>query len=121
MRISVIGLVAITMLTCAGAAVAGPAAGLRGIVMQGPTTPVCAGDPCEELARGVLLEFTRTGKVVRAVKTTMFGTYSVRLKPGSYAVRVAPRGVGTGLSPRAVQVPRGRIARVDFHLDTGRQ
>jgi SAM-dependent methyltransferase len=40
---------------------------------------------------------------------------------GSYAVRVPRRRVGTGLSPRVVRVPRGRIARVDFHLDTGLQ
>jgi hypothetical protein len=118
---SVIGLVVITTFICAGAATAGHVAGLRGLVMQGPTKPVCADDPCEEPARGILLEFTRSGKVVADVKTTRLGTYSVRLKPGSYAVRVPSKRIGAGLSPRVVHVPPGRIARVDFHLDTGRQ
>jgi len=97
-------------------------AGLRGLVLQGPTKPVCrSDDPCEEPAPGILLAFTRDGKVVAQVKTTTLGTYSVRLKAGSYAVRVPGRRIGTGLSPRVVRVPRGRIARVDFHLDTGLQ
>ncbi len=117
-----IGLVALmTAFTSSGAAAASHVAGLRGVVMQGPTKPVCIDDPCEEPARGILLEFTRDGKVVAQVKTTNTGTYSVRLKAGSYAVRVPRQRIGTGLSPRVVHVPRGRIARVDFHLDTGRQ
>jgi len=121
-RISVIGLVALmTTFMSAGATAASQVSGLRGLVMQGPTKPVCIDDPCEEPARGILLEFTRSGKVVAEVTTTRSGTYSVRLKPGSYAVRVPAQRIGTGLSPRVVRVPRGRIARVDFHLDTGRQ
>jgi hypothetical protein len=122
-RVAVIGLVALlTTFTSAGAAVARHVSGLRGLVMQGPTKPVCRiDDPCEAPARGILLDFRRNGKVVAEVKTTRSGTYSVRLAPGSYAVRVPRRRIGTGLSPRVVRVPRGRIARVDFHLDTGLQ
>jgi hypothetical protein len=123
MRLSVIGLVALmTAFASSGATAASHVAGLRGLVLQGPTKPVCrSDDPCEEPARGILLAFTRDGKVVAQVKTTSSGTYSVRLKAGSYTVRVPRQRVGTGLSPRVVRVPRGRIARVDFHLDTGRQ
>jgi hypothetical protein len=122
-RLSVIGLVALlTAFTSSGAAGASRVEGLHGIVLEGPTKPVCrSDDACEEPARGILLAFTRDGKVVAKVKTTTLGTYSVRLKAGSYTVRVPLQRVGTGLSPRAVRVPRGRIARVDFHLDTGRQ
>jgi hypothetical protein len=90
--------------------------------MQGPTKPVCAVDKsCEAPAAGILLQFKRDGKVVAEVKTTRAGRYSVTLRPGPYAVRVARRRVGAGLTPRVVRVPRGRIARVDFHLDTGIQ
>ena len=123
MRLSVIGLVALTTaFTSAGATAASNVAGLRGLVLQGPTKPVClADDPCEEPARGILLEFTRDGRVVAQVKTTSSGTYSVRLRAGSYTVRVPRQRIGTGLTPRVVRVPRGRTARVDFHLDTGRQ
>lgn len=108
----------------AGAVVApGSASGLRGLVMQGPTKPVCRVDePCEEPAAGVVVEFKRDGKVVAEVKTTPAGRYSVALRAGSYDVQVPRRRrVGAGLSPRVVRVRRARVARVDFHLDTGFQ
>jgi hypothetical protein len=120
---AIAGLVALVpSFSFAGAPVATPPSGLRGVVMQGPTAPVCrTDDPCEEPARGIPLQFRRGGKVVAEVKTTRAGRYSVRLRAGSYAVRTPRRRVGTGLTPRVVRVPRGRIARVDFHLDTGIQ
>jgi hypothetical protein len=121
--LSVIGLAAlVATVTPAGATASSHVAGLRGIVLQGPTKPVCLNDdPCEEPARGVLLQFTRDGKVVAEVKTTSSGAYSVRLRAGRYTVRAPRQRIGTGLTPKVVRVPRGRIARVDFHLDTGRQ
>ena len=118
-----VGLVALVpIFSFAGAPVATPVSGLRGLVMQGPTAPVCrADDPCEKPARALLLQFRRGGKVVAEVRTTKAGRYSVRLRAGFYAVKTPRRRVGTGLTPRVVRVPRGRIARVDFHLDTGIQ
>jgi hypothetical protein len=117
------GLVALaTSMLSFGGAGATQVSGLRGLVLQGPTAPVCrSDDPCEEPARGILLQFRRGGKVVAEVKTTRAGRYSVRLRPGSYAVTAPRRRVGTGLTPRVARVPRGRIARLDFHLDTGIQ
>jgi hypothetical protein len=120
----VVGLVAFAapMVSFGGAAAATPASGLRGLVLQGPTAPVCrTDDSCEEPARGVLLRFTRAGKVAAEVRTTSTGRYSIRLRAGSYAVKAPERRIGTGLRPRVVQVTRGRMARVDFHLDTGIQ
>ena len=124
MRRVVVGLVALVPVLPASGAVLAPTSvsGLRGLVMQGPTKPVCPVDePCEAPAAGILLQFKRDGKVVAEVKTTRAGRYSVRLRAGRYSVQVAHRRVGAGLSPRVVHVPRGRIARVDFHLDTGIQ
>jgi hypothetical protein len=90
--------------------------------MQGPTKPVCRVDePCDVPAAGILLQFKRDGTVVAEVKTTRAGRYSVTLRAGPYAVQVPRRRVGAGLSPRVVRVPRDRIARIDFHLDTGIQ
>jgi hypothetical protein len=88
--------------------------------MRGPTKPVCrVGEPCEEPARGLVLQFKRAGKAVR-VKTSQKGTYTIRLRPGTYVVTtVPPRRIGTGLTPHTVLVPRGRIARRNFHVDTG--
>jgi hypothetical protein len=104
------------------AAAAGLASGLRGIVMRGPTKPVCSEtEPCEEPAAGVVLRFSRLGRVVAGARTNAGGAYRVRLRPGRYTVTTPQRRVGAGLTPRVVRVPVGRVARVDFHLDTGIQ
>jgi hypothetical protein len=121
--------VAVTLAALASAsAVAGAAtesrlkSGLHGVVMRGPTKPVCEDrDPCEEPAVGVVLQFRQGGRVVAQVKTGKAGRYVVRLRRGRYAVRTLRRGPGTGLAPRTARVPAGRFARVDFHLDTGIQ
>ena len=107
----------------AGAVTTGdPASGLRGVVMRGPTSPVCIEEePCEEPAPGVVLRFSRGGTVVARAKTGPRGGYEVRLPRGTYAVTTSHRRVGVGLTPRVVRVPRGRVAHVDFHLDTGIQ
>ena len=107
----------------AGAAGSAPVPGLHGVVMEGPIMPVCRVDvPCEKPARGVVLQFMRTGHVMARVKTTAKGTYRVTLPPGTYAVTTVPRRrVGTGLTPHTVRVRKDRMARRDFHLDTGLQ
>jgi hypothetical protein len=89
--------------------------------MEGPITPVCRIDvPCERPVAGLVLEFKRGGRVVARVKTTAKGTYRLKLRAGAYAVTtVPPRRVGTGLTPKRVRVPKARMARRDFHLDTG--
>lgn len=105
-----------------GAAVSGGTSGLHGTVMRGPTMPVCrANDPCEAPAAGIVLRFLRDGVVNAQVRTSRTGKYSVKLRPGRYAVKTVWKRPGMGLTPRVVQVPRGRIARADFHLDTGIQ
>jgi hypothetical protein len=105
----------------AGAAASAPVSGLRGVVMEGPIKPVCRVDePCERPVRGLVLEFKRAGRVVARVKTSLKGTYSIRLRAGTYSVTTVPqRRVGTGLTPKSVRVPKGRMAKRDFHLDTG--
>jgi hypothetical protein len=114
--------VAAFVLAGAGAAVSGHSSGLPRYGHAWPTAPVCRGnDPCEEPARGVVLRFVRDGVVKAEVKTTQTGGYSVKLRPGRHSVKSAQRRPGMGLTPRFVHVPRGRIARVDFHLDTGLQ
>ena len=121
-RLAVVGAVALAapMLSLGGAnAATTRISGLRGLVLR--STPVCQTDHCEEPAGGVLLRFTRAGRVVTTVKSTSEGRYSIRLRPGTYRVKAPARPVGTGLAPRVVRVPRGRIVHVDFHLDTGTQ
>jgi hypothetical protein len=122
--------VAITLAALAfGSTLAGAAAsttltsGLRGVVMRGPTKPVCSvNEPCEEPAPGVVLRFKQGERLVARVKTGSAGGYRVTLRPGRYAVSTPNSSrPSTGLSPRLVRVPTGRVARVNFHIDTGIQ
>jgi hypothetical protein len=95
--------------------------GLRGIVMRGPVAPVCRVDvPCDEPAAGVVLVFSRSGRVVARATTGRAGGYRLALRPGRYGVRTSRRaGIGSGVTPASVLVPRARVARVDFKIDTG--
>lgn len=118
MRILVLALT--TLALAAPAVSATGESGLRGVVMRGPTSPVCRVDePCEAPAANVVLVFKQAGHVVARTTTGPKGGYRIGLKPGRYAVATARRTIGVGLTPRAVVVPRARFARVDFHLDTG--
>lgn len=96
--------------------------GLRGVLMRGPIRPVCDdSQPCDAPAPGVVLRFKRGDRVVARVTTGTGGRYRVVLRPGRYAVTTPDRGPGAGLTPRFVQVHKARVARVNFHLDTGIQ
>jgi hypothetical protein len=125
--VRVVALIVVTLFLASGfAGAASPTAltsGLRGVVKRGPIKPVCdENDPCEEPAPGVVLRFSRAGVVVARVTTGRAGWYRVQLRPGRYAVTTpSNRRVGAGLTPRFVRVPEGRVARVDFHIDTGIQ
>lgn len=96
--------------------------GLHGVVMRGPTKPVCReGEPCEAPAKGLVLQFRREGRIVAQAKTTQTGRYLVRLRRGRYVVTTPAARPGRQLTPRVVRVPCGRLDRVDLHLDTGLQ
>jgi hypothetical protein len=98
--------------------------GLHGVVLRGPTKPVCPEEQsCEAPAPGIVLQFRRVrlGLLVAQVRTNAAGMYTVRLAAGIYSVTTQRRTIGTGLTPRVVRVPIGRLARVNFHLDTGIQ
>jgi hypothetical protein len=124
MRVVALTLAALAFASTVAGAAASPrlTSGLRGIVMRGPTKPVCKDyEPCEEPAVGVLLQFKQSNRIVARIKTGSRGGYRIKLRSGRYGVTTPKRGVGTGLTPRSVRVPKGRLARVDFHIDTGIQ
>jgi len=120
MRVA-IGLIAVASILVPAASQAGrTATGLHGVVLK--AVPICRSDgACEVRAAGVVLRFSRRGHTVAQVTTSSAGRYSVRLRPGLYAVSGPRLGAGTAIRPRTVRVPRARVARVDFHLDTGMQ
>ena len=95
--------------------------GLYGLVVRGPTTPVCRSDvPCSKPAMHVRLVFVRNSSIVGRVTTTSRGEYRAQLPTGRYAVRVtgAQPAIGRGIEPAAVTVGRG-WRRQNFHIDTG--
>ena len=103
-----------------GSAGGGTATGLRGKVMRGPTQPVCRiTEPCEEPARRVRLIFSRAGKVVARATTNQKGWYRVTLRPGGYAVTTQNPRVAKNLTPKRATVPKDRVKRLDFDIDTG--
>lgn len=122
MRALVLGFALLALASAsAGAGDSQNASGLRGTVMRGPTTPVCYDDPCEAPAKGLVLQFRRKGQIAAQVKTSRTGSYRISLRQGSYAVTTPALRPYQRLTPQVVRVPRGRVARVDLHLDTGLQ
>ena len=84
---------------------------VHGLVMRGPTKPVCSmTEPCDEPAARVVLAFERAGSTVR-VRTDAHGRYTVRLRPGTWTIRLAR------VEPRALVVRRAM--RADLFIDTG--
>jgi hypothetical protein len=116
--------VAVSMLAAALAGTTGSGAatrsGLYGIVMRGPTQPVCqVGTPCNGPASGLTLVFVRNGATVARTKTNASGHYAIALAPAVYAVRYLPRGMGIPPRPSNVRVPVGTPKRQNFFIDTG--
>ena len=91
---------------------------VHGVVMRGPTKPVCEmTTPCAEPAAHVKLVFHRPGVDV-VVRTDARGRYAVRLRRGTYTVRSSPvPRIGRGLEPATVVVRASM--RADFSIDTG--
>ena len=91
---------------------------VHGVVMRGPTKPVCEmATPCSEPAAGLVLVFTRGAASFRA-RTGADGSYAIRLRRGTYLVHSAPTPkIGRGLEPATVVVRRPQ--RADFVVDTG--
>src|SRR5439155_188989 len=95
MSVSVMNLTSGTLALPATSITGTTGQGLYGLVVRGPTKPVCSiGEPCSEPAAKTKLRFLRGGSVVSSVVTDMRGRYRVQLRPGLYTVRVA--GVPAG-------------------------
>jgi hypothetical protein len=119
----VVALVALSVLAPISAASGSSASsGLRGLVTLSPTRPVCLEEqPCSKPAVGVVLVFRGDGGSITRVTTRADGTYRVSLRPGRYTVAAPRYRVGSGITPQTVRVPRGRVAHLDFEIDTGIQ
>jgi hypothetical protein len=92
--------------------------GLYGVVLRGPTKPVCqVSMPCSAPYGHATLVFSRTGTTSRKVTTDPKGKYRIALPPGRWSLRV--ENAKFGWTPRVVAVPAGRYGRVNVNVDTG--
>jgi hypothetical protein len=118
----VLAFVLVGLAVGAPAAAATQRAGLYGVVMRGPTKPVCVAEKaCSEPAGHTRLRFLRGAASAATVVTDGRGRYRVRLSGGLYAVRVvgAPAsGIGGRITPAKVRV-RATRRHQDFDIDTG--
>jgi cobalamin biosynthesis protein CbiG len=111
--------VALIALSLASGAAATTSSGLRGVVMRGPTRPVCmAGVPCSAPAKKAKIVFTRNG-VSRVAVTDSVGRYRVLLAPGRYTVKFGSIAARFGSKPLTAVVLAGRITVRNFTIDTG--
>ena len=102
--------------TAAGAQHPTLRSGLYGTVMRGPTSPVCAAEtPCTAPADGAVLVFSRGCSTIARVTVAADGSYRLHLRAGTYAVRSGSKR----LEPTTARVVFGRMARLDFSIDTG--
>ena len=112
----VVGIASVLLVPAASAG-AVSTSGLRGLVLKGPTKPVCmAGMPCSAPAPGVVITFTRRASR-RSVKTDANGRYRIALAPGTWTISIA--GARFGYRPATAVVPRGRIGVRNIEIDTG--
>jgi hypothetical protein len=115
MRYLVVIAASLALVAVAGAQRTTLRSGLYGTVMRGPITPVCVAEaPCSAPAAGAVLVFTR-GTVVDHVTVASDGTYRLHLPAGLYVVRTGKQR----LDPTVARVYVGRMARLDFSIDTG--
>jgi hypothetical protein len=112
--------VGLVVLAPKGAAATGQ--GLYGLVMRGPTKPVCSSqESCSEPAAHLRVRFVRSGRVSSTAVTDARGRYRVRLAPGLYKVKVVgipASGIGGRITPASVRV-RAAWRHQDFDVDTG--
>jgi hypothetical protein len=90
--------------------------GVEGIVLRGPTAPVCvAGSPCSAPAPDIAVQAQQAGKVVAETTTDKNGRYTLPLAVGDYTITA----LGRGTNPKIVHVSDAKLAEVAFFIDTG--
>ena len=115
-------LVAMTIVAgCSSDASAPPGTGLTGVVVRGPTQPVCqVDDPCEAPFAATFDVF-RGGMRVTVFRSDAQGAFTVGLSPGNY--RVVPRADAPILDPsgqaKDVVVGSEGLTAVALSFDTG--
>lgn len=111
-----VGVLAVALVLAAVAGASTVRSGLYGTVTRGPIAPVCVAEqPCTEPAAGAVLVFWRNGTAVARTTVAADGSYRLHLAAGVYTVRASQKRI----EPVTARVIVGRMARLDFSIDTG--
>lgn len=131
-RMLVVALVTGLIGALAGTATSGaappapPDSGIRGIVLIGPTCPVESIPPDPNCAprpymTTISIRDSRGRRLVRTVRSSVTGRFSVRLRPGLYRIVLHPgRGIALPVRfPSAVRVLPHRFSFARIEYDSG--
>lgn len=107
---------------CAGDSGAPLGTGLTGVVLRGPTQPVCqVDDPCEDEPFAATFDVYRGSARITGFRSDTQGAFAVGLSPGSY--RVVPRADAPIIDPsgqaKDVEVGAAGLTTVTLSFDTG--
>jgi hypothetical protein len=98
----------------------GPASGITGRVIRGPTCPVQrAGQACVQPYAATIGIYTATGsRLVKTFRSARDGAFRVPVGAGGYVLK-ATGTASPHLTPTTVRVRPGRFTRVTLLFDTG--
>jgi hypothetical protein len=117
--VSLVGMIAIAVVTTAGAC----NSGIQGTVTLGPTCPVeRPGMTCYKPYAGTIDIFNESDRLVKTVHSSADGKLRVSLKPGTYTLKPQPRDPARPYpigKPVSVTVKPGSYTSVNIEYDTG--
>jgi hypothetical protein len=116
----VLSLLAAALLAAPAGASDQSSSGIAGLVLRGPTQPVCTvGVRCEGPAADAALAVTKSSRIVARTRTNEQGRFRLALAPGRYTVITTGARIGQMAPSVTVRVRAGAYARVTLHIDTG--
>ena len=99
----------------------GPDSGIEGLVVRGPTQPVCVVDiPCDE-PFAAPFHVRQDGRAIATFTSDVEGRFSIELPPGDYTI--TPDATAPIMFPtqqvKTVRVEPNTMVRVELDFDTG--
>ncbi len=99
----------------------GPDSGIEGLVVRGPTQPVCVVDiPCDE-PFAAPFHVRQDGRAIATFTSDAQGRFAIELPPGDYTI--TPDATAPIIFPtqqvKTVRVKPNTMVRVELDFDTG--
>jgi hypothetical protein len=83
-----------------------PAINVSGVLDRGPVPSCPTGEPCDPVATGTFLDFSRAGYPDVRAYVGPGGAFALHLDPGAYTIAAAPPPFRGKLTPDMVRVPQ---------------